>query len=286
MREEKQFSMAWARFNALRSNIPNWIKKDQVNDYHSILDALEQASGEDLGVFRIPHHQLKPRITGAILATRRSPGRTYYSDEDYCDDTFFVRQIDGVANYFKSLETREKPHTDRPADYWSMSDSDLELLANKYSIAPISRAGAQGEIWYVDRDRIIDALLKRENALKEGESPPSRPNVINVGTMYGSTIQQATENTSATIDYKSQEAGLRDLLSQIRSSMNALELSAAARTQIDVDARTVEAQLLSPHPKPVVVRESLQSMRNILEGMVGSVIASGLVFEIGKYLGS
>ena|SRR5258708_3821429 len=174
---------------------------------------------------------------------------------------------------------------DQPTDYWSMSDSELELLAIKYNISPISRAGAQGEHWYVDRDRIIDALLKRDRALRAGEPQPSRSSVINVGTMYGSTIQQGTEHTSATIDYKSKESGLRHLLGQIRGSTNALELSPAALTQLEVDIQTVEAQLSSPHPKPVVVAESLQSMRNILEGIVGSLVASGLVLEISKYLG-
>jgi hypothetical protein len=62
---------------------------------------------------------------------------------------------------------------DQSTDYWSMSDSELELLAIRYNIPPISRAGAHGEIWYVDRDRVIHALLRRDNALNIGKASPA-----------------------------------------------------------------------------------------------------------------
>lgn len=173
---------------------------------------------------------------------------------------------------------------DNQTDYWSMSDSDLEILGKKYNIPPYSRSGSQLENLYVDRDRIIEALLKRDKALRASQPSPPPSNVINVGAMHASTIQQGTDQTSAVIDYKSNEVEMRDLLKQIRCSLHDLELSAAARTQLEADAQTIEAQLLSPHPKPTVVRECLHSIRNILEGMTGSLVASGLVFEIGKYI--
>ena len=79
MIDDKRFSVAWARFDALRRNIPPWLKTEQVAEYHSIVDGLQEASGEDLSAFRIPDDQIKPRITavsrGAIPATL-APGRS------------------------------------------------------------------------------------------------------------------------------------------------------------------------------------------------------------------
>lgn len=49
-------------------------------------------------------------------------------------------------------------------DYWRMHDADLEKLATMYHIPPTSRAGEQGEHWYIDRERIIAGLMARDNA--------------------------------------------------------------------------------------------------------------------------
>jgi hypothetical protein len=77
MIDDRQFRVARARFDALRRNIPLSLKKEDVAEYHSILDALQTATGEDLSAFRIPNDQFKKRITGATRATMRSPGRLF-----------------------------------------------------------------------------------------------------------------------------------------------------------------------------------------------------------------
>jgi hypothetical protein len=51
-------------------------------------------------------------------------------------------------------------------DYWKMSDSNLERMANKYKIPPWGRAGKEGEHWFVDREHIITTLLNRDTALR------------------------------------------------------------------------------------------------------------------------
>jgi hypothetical protein len=50
---EKEWAQVWARFNSLRMHPPSRWSADEVMQYHNILTALEQASGEDLSVFRI-----------------------------------------------------------------------------------------------------------------------------------------------------------------------------------------------------------------------------------------
>ena len=51
-------------------------------------------------------------------------------------------------------------------DYWRLDDKELERLAHRNHIPPLSRAGEEGQHGYIDRDRIIDALLTRDNALR------------------------------------------------------------------------------------------------------------------------
>jgi len=51
-------------------------------------------------------------------------------------------------------------------DYWALKDEELEKLAKHHNIPPISRTGKEGEHWYIDRDRIINTLVARDNALR------------------------------------------------------------------------------------------------------------------------
>jgi hypothetical protein len=55
-------------------------------------------------------------------------------------------------------------------DYWSWTDKDLANEATKHNIPHISVAGEHGEHWYMDRRKIIDQLLTRDNALRTKET--------------------------------------------------------------------------------------------------------------------
>jgi hypothetical protein len=286
MIDAKKWALARARFDALRKNVPKEVDRSRIDEYHQILDGLQQASGEDLSTFRIPESEVKPRIVGAVPGTRSHPGRLLYGHEE-CDESFFARQIESLANYLGTIEApkRETDHTGGPVDYWSINDRELEQLAIKYNIPPISRAGAQGEHWYIDRDRIIAELVKRDVALRAGrEAPPS--NIVNVGTMHGSSIQQASPGAKAEIHFEANDPKVEKLLDTIVRSLDQITLSESARKQLEADVATLRAQISSPHPKSSIVVECLHSMRAILEGAAGSVIATGIAYEIAKLLGS
>ena len=51
------------------------------------------------------------------------------------------------------------------------------------------------------------------------------------------------------------------------------------------DIATIETQLSSPRPKVEIIKESLRSVRNIVEGAVGSMAASGIIAGAAKLLG-
>jgi hypothetical protein len=50
------------------------------------------------------------------------------------------------------------------------------------------------------------------------------------------------------------------------------------------DLATIETQLSSPRPKVEIIKESLRSIRNIAEGTVGSMAASGIIAGVAKLL--
>lgn len=286
MRDHKQWAIAYAQLDALRKNIPAWIDEGEVHRYHSVLDSLAAASGEDLAAFHIPTTELKPKVNSWRMGTRRAPAEVNYSEKNYCDDDYFKRQVQGVWQYIQTLEGRkdEANHVNGPKDYWAMNDTELERHANKYHIPPWTRTGANLEHWFVDRDRIIDSLLKRDAAHRAGNPAPSS-NVVHVENMYGSSIQQGTQGSNVTINFKANESDLRSVLAKIKNSVDGIELSPAAKGQLTVDIGTVEVQLSSPNPRSSIITECLQSMKTILENAAGSLLASGFVVEVNKFLG-
>ena len=51
-------------------------------------------------------------------------------------------------------------------DYWSWDDRNLANEATKHNIPHISVGGEHGEHWYMDRAKIINQLVARDNALR------------------------------------------------------------------------------------------------------------------------
>jgi hypothetical protein len=285
MNDTRQFAIFSARLDALRKHIPSFIDEPKVRDYHSIVDGLQTASGEDLQHFRIPESEVKPKV---ISVTRGSysggSGRISYSDKKYCDQTYFRRQVEALWQYLQAIKesSLDKPQTEASKDYWSMNDDQLERLAQRFNLFPVSRTENH---LFVDRDRIIDALIRRDEGLRAA-SPPPQTNVIQVENMYGpSNIQQGAHGSNATINYKSEGAELKSILTQIQGSIENLQLSPAAKGQLQVDIDTIGVQLSATNPKPSIISECLHSVKTILEHAAGHVLAIGFLAELGKFGG-
>ena len=104
--------LAWARFQALRSNQPDRWDETEVARFHDIVTALEGAYGVDLSSFRIAASEVKPMIVAAWRQPRSGRlGRPpQYSSKRYCDEKFVQRQMDGIVLYFQNMQ----PQSARP----------------------------------------------------------------------------------------------------------------------------------------------------------------------------
>jgi hypothetical protein len=69
MADDRQWALAWAKFEAMYKNIPTPVTEVHVRDFHEILDLLQRASGEDLASFRVSDSRLKPRMTSFSYVT-------------------------------------------------------------------------------------------------------------------------------------------------------------------------------------------------------------------------
>jgi hypothetical protein len=277
MRDEREWRKALAEFQAMRGNIPGYISEAFVHDYHGILDRMARASEQDFDSFRVPQSELKPRVTGVRVAGRRSPGKTYYSNDNFCNSNLFQRKIDGLTAYLPTVEEsmRQPQPSDDSKDYWSMSTAQLEILAGKFGIG-----GYADRHLNVDRDIIINALLRRDKAMQPKSAPAHH--VANYGTIIGSSIQQGSPGASATVTHSVEDQ--RRLIHRVRETIPELSLTTEQMRTIETDLQTVELQLNSDRPRRAILDECWRSVRNILEGVAGGLVATGLLNELARLL--
>lgn len=79
---------------------------------------------------------------------------------------------------------------------------------------------------------------------------------------------------------------LKELIRAIRTSVGEIGLEDNAKAELTAEIQTLESQAASPKPKTSIIRESLLSAKSILEGAAGSLVAGGLLYQIGKLFGS
>ena len=101
----QQLVEAYARLKALKSNLPTSVNEVFVNEFHQILGLLEKLSGADLGSFRVPGSQIRPRLVSANYLT----GEETFSGDKYVQHSFLMMKIDGVLNMFEHVLSQPKP---------------------------------------------------------------------------------------------------------------------------------------------------------------------------------
>lgn len=71
----------------------------------------------------------------------------------------------------------------------------------------------------------------------------------------------------------------------LKSTIEILGLDEKGKKEAASEIATLESQIKSPNPKQSILRESLGSVRRILEGAAGNLVASGLLNQIGVLFG-
>ena len=146
----------------------------------------------------------------------------------------------------------------------------IEILDGEGLIISITHKG----IVEVER-----ALSKPEEAT---EYFPPVNNIIIVERMQNSQILQGSTNSNQTFNLTRQNsADLGKFIELFEQRFSELVFNTDDdKKEAIVEVQTIKTQLTSPRPKELVIQESRKTLRNILEGMTGSVLAT----ELLKYL--
>lgn len=106
----------------------------------------------------------------------------------------------------------------------------------------------------------------------------------NIGSMNNSQLQQDSPNANQVLNVQQHYKSIHNFIDDLRGQSSKLPLNTDDKRELEAEISTIENQLSSPKPKQVIVTESLKSVRAILEGIAGSVIASGLLSQLGMFL--
>jgi len=135
-------------------------------------------------------------------------------------------------------------------------------------------------------------------AVKEYESATMNPSdstehfpsgvqyIINVdGNIQNSQIQQATKNSTQKQSIKIENSTeIIQVLEEILQNVDEYDLNEDDKNELIADITTANTQLSSPRPKRSIVNESLKSVKNILEGAAGSILAQQILGELSKLI--
>lgn len=104
--------------------------------------------------------------------------------------------------------------------------------------------------------------------------------INNIGTMNNSQIQQNTNNSNQNLNIEQfQIESLKEILRQGNSLLSEIS-DTQTKKELQSDLSALEAQVTSPNPKNGIIKECLLSLKNIAEGVVGSLIATTIVSHI------
>ena len=105
------------------------------------------------------------------------------------------------------------------------------------------------------------------------------------GNIQDSQIQiEATNSTqSKSVEFDIGQVG--KLIEALKSTIEVVGIDQQGKQELESEISTLEAQAKSPKPKNSIIGESLASVRRILEGASGNLVASGLLNQIGSLFG-
>ncbi|WP_312560749.1 hypothetical protein [Anaerospora sp.] len=115
---------------------------------------------------------------------------------------------------------------------------------------------------------------------KEKQTASQITNVNYIGQMVGSQLQQGTSNAvSYNADIKMDFEAIKVLIEQLKEQLSTMSHVPEQKAELQAEIATIESQINSPKPKEGIIRETLQSIRRILEGGAGNLLSSQSVMD-------
>jgi len=199
-----------------------------------------------------------------------------------------------ILEFIRENLGKGKLDFDEFPEYLFPDRQNLNAKLLKYEHSDVANIFATGFPKQVDCVFPKDTLINRLEDLKvnkeiiksvfERQSP--NVNIANIEQMIGSQLQQGTKDSiqEGTFEIENHDQLLK-FIELLKTKLPELEISEDDKSEIETDVSTIEAQIKSSRPKAGIIKESLLSIKRILEGASGAVIATGLLKYLLSLLG-
>lgn len=169
--------------------------------------------------------------------------------------------------------------------------SELAHFDTKFALH-FGKSQAEQIVHYV-RNIILEWSLKLEEdgILGEGmsftmhEKEAAKKQDYTIYNINGNhnQIQQNTANSQQSmINSEVSMDAIREFVASLTQHLGQLKLDEKMRTELDSEIMAITTQLKEDKPRRTILQESFSTIRNVLEGLTGSIIASGLIYELDK----
>lgn len=105
------------------------------------------------------------------------------------------------------------------------------------------------------------------------------------GNINDSQVQMESAGSTQTQIAEFDIGQVAKFVEALKNTIEILGLNESGKKEAESEIAALEAQIKSPNPKQSILRESLCSVRRILEGAAGNLVASGLLNQIGVLFG-
>ena len=162
-------------------------------------------------------------------------------------------------------------------------------LSDRFTHLICSYLKGKGMIDVMSKDGIVKILQSGieevENALLKPDEPTERfPPVKNIIIIEKVTDSQIQIDSPHSIQIKADKEltdKLKDLNKFIKDNIEQLMLNEDDKQELQTEIQTIDIQLSSPKPKRNILKECVSSIRRVMEGATGQIIASQIIDKLG-----
>lgn len=129
-----------------------------------------------------------------------------------------------------------------------------------------------------------DGIVGEDMGFSEDEKEKTEKNNYTVNNFYGEISGQIQQNTANSTQNQTIERMNSDKINEIIDILreNRLETNEIDKKRLDEAIKIVSNEIKQVNPRVNVVKETFNTIKNVLEGIAGSLIASGILYKMAQ----
>lgn len=245
---------------------------------------------EDIPAYRIVYGDTRGMnpYTGAWIPIQM--------EHDEIDEMLHSRKLNDSAPGLEALlkaDSKEftlgfNNYVRRKLSVWSGYNTNFSFFFNRTQVETILEKVRTIVLeWSLKLEE--EGILGKEMIFDESEKAKadsiSNTNNYFFGNINGSQLQLNSINSTQSIDSNITDfKELKGILKLIKENLNEVKVDSENQKEVENNIETLEKAMSSGKVKESVIIECLSSIRNVMEGITGSLIASGIIHQISQFL--